>query len=77
VYLEKLLEGRFSSVSRASPTGTEAVLARAPQLASNYSELPLPTAPLRKKEKNKRNVILATDPLILLTARIAIPLQEG
>jgi hypothetical protein len=39
--------------------------------------LPLPTAPLRKKEKNKRNVILATDPLILLTARIAIPLQEG
>jgi hypothetical protein len=55
VYLEKLLEGRFLSVFRASPIGTEAVLARATQIDSNYCELPLtlPTAPLRKKEKRK------------------------
>jgi hypothetical protein len=53
VYLENLVEGSFSGVSRASPIKTETVPCDAPPLASIYKELPPKKTPLRKKRKEQ------------------------
>jgi hypothetical protein len=52
VYFENLIEGRFWRVSRASPTGIEAVLGVTPRLVQNYNRMPLGWGSGKEKNQN-------------------------